>query len=339
MKQGRAEPTCSCHRIAGTRGAVLLALAIATLATAPAGAQDFPARTVTIVVPFVPGGTTDLLARLLAGRLEQRLGKPFVVENKPGAGALTAMVAVARAVPDGHTIMVSPSSAMAANVTLYKKLPYDPAADFVPLALLVRTPFVLAVNPALGVRSVADLVKLAKDKPGALAFASSGPGTPHHLFAELFQTLTGTKLNHVPYKGVAPALNDVVAGHVQVIFTDVAPALALIRDGKLTALGVTSKAPVAALPGIAPLDAAVSGFDATSWQMAIAPAATPAEVVATLNREIGRIVAEPEIKAQAVELGMLPVEPASSAELRAFVQAEIGKWATVVRNAGIAASQ
>jgi tripartite-type tricarboxylate transporter receptor subunit TctC len=298
---------------------MLIAAALVTAAS-NAHAQTFPARTVTIVVPFVPGGTTDLLARLLAGKLEQRLGRPFVVENKPGAGALTAMVAVSHAQPDGHTIMVSPSSAMAANVTLYKKLPYDPVADFAPLALLVRTPFVLAVNPALGVRSVADLVKLAKDKPGSLAFASSGPGTPHHLFAELFQTLTGTKLNHVPYKGVAPAL-------------------ALIRDGKLTALGVTSKARVAALPEIAPLDAAVSGFDATSWQMAIAPAATPAEVVALLNREIGRIVAEPEIKAQAVELGMLPVEPASSAELRAFVQAEIGKWAAVVRNAGIAGSQ
>ena len=317
-------------------GAAVLLL----IAGAHAGAAEtYPGRAVTIVVPFVPGGTTDLLARLLAGKLEQRLGKPFVVENKPGAGALTAMVAVARAAPDGHTLMVSPSSAMAANVTLYKKLPYDPAADFVPLALLVRTPFVLAVNPGLGVKSAGELVALAKQKPGALAFASSGPGTPHHLFAELFQTLTGTQLTHVPYKGVAPALNDVVAGHVQVIFTDVAPALGMIAEGRLTALGVTSKARVDALPATAPLDEAVPGFDMTSWQMAIAPAGTPAEIVGVLNAEIGRVVAEPEIRTQAVQLGMLPVAPATGMELAAFVKSEIGKWAAVVQKAGIAGSQ
>jgi tripartite-type tricarboxylate transporter receptor subunit TctC len=312
------------------------------LAIAPAGAraaETYPARAVTIVVPFVPGGTTDLLARLLAGKLEARFGKPFVVENKPGAGALTAMVAVAHAAPDGHALMVSPSSAMAANVTLYKKLPYDPVADFVPLALLVRTPFVLAVTPGLGVKSVGQLVTLAKQQPGALAFASSGPGTPHHLFAELFQTLTGTQLTHVPYKGVAPALNDVVGGHVQVIFTDVAPALGMIGEGKLTALGVTSKARVAALPATPPLDDAVPGFDMTSWQMAIAPAGTPADIVGALNSEIGRVVAEPEIKAQAVQLGMLPVAPATSVELAGFVKSEIGRWAGLVQQAGIAGSQ
>jgi len=304
-----------------------------------ARAETYPSHAVTIVVPFVPGGTTDLLARLLADKLEKRFGKPFVVENKPGAGALTASVAVAHAAPDGYTLMISPSSAMAANVTLYKKLPYDPAADFVPLALLVRTPFVLAVNPALRITSVADLVARAKAQPDALAFASAGPGTPHHLFAELFQSLTGTRLTHVPYKGVAPALNDVIAGHVQMIFTDIAPALAMIESGRLTALGVTSKVRVAALPQTPPLDDAVAGFDTTSWQMAIAPAATPADVVATLNAEIGRIVAEPEVKAQAVATGMLPVEPASPQALREFVRSEISKWAALVQKAGIAQSQ
>jgi tripartite-type tricarboxylate transporter receptor subunit TctC len=317
----------------------LIAAAVTQAGPVPATAQNYPERTVTIVVPFTPGGTTDLLARLLAGKLEQRFGKPFVVENKPGAGALTASVAVAHAAPDGHTLMVSPSSAMAANVTLYKKLPYNPATDFAPLALLVRTPFVLAVNPALRITSVADLVARAKAAPDTLAFASSGPGTPHHLFAELFQTLTGTRLTHVPYKGVAPALNDVVAGHVQVIFTDVAPALGMIQDGRLTALGVTSKARVAALPGVAPLDDSVKGFDATSWQMAIAPAATPAGVISTLNHEITRIVAEPEVVAQAVAIGMLPVEASSPDVLRDFVRSEITKWAAIVQKAGIAQSQ
>jgi tripartite-type tricarboxylate transporter receptor subunit TctC len=294
---------------------------------------------VTIVVPFVPGGTTDLLARLLAERLERKFGRPFVVENKPGAGALTASVGLAHAEPDGYTLMVSPSSAMAANVTLYKKLPYDPVADFVPLALLVRTPFVLVVNPALGVTSVADLIARAKAKPGGLAFASSGPGTPHHLFAELFQTLTGTQLTHVPYKGAAPAINDVVAGHVQLMFTDVAPALGMIQEGKLQPLSVTSKARVAAISNVPPLDASVAGFDTTSWQMAIAPAATPAAIVSKLNGEIATMMNEPDITKQVVDLGMLPVEHASSDALRAFVKSEIDTWGSVVRKAGIAASQ
>ena len=318
-----------------------VALLLFACATAPAAsfAEDYPARTVTVVVPFVPGGTTDLLARLLAERLERKFARPFVVENKPGAGALTASVGLAHAAPDGYTLMVSPSSAMAANVTLYKKLPYDPAADFVPLALLVRTPFVLVVNPGLGVTSVADLIARAKAKPGGLAFASSGPGTPHHLFAELFQTLTGTQLTHVPYKGAAPAINDVVAGHVQLMFTDVAPALGMIQEGKLQPLGVTSKARVAAISNVPPLDASVAGFDATSWQMAIAPAATPADVVSKLNGEIATVMNEPNIAKQVVDLGMLPVERASSEALRAFVKSEIDTWGAVVRKAGIAASQ
>jgi tripartite-type tricarboxylate transporter receptor subunit TctC len=318
-----------------SRVALLLFAGVA--APAASLAEDYPTRTVTVVVPFVPGGTTDLLARLLAERLERKFGRPFVVENKPGAGALTASVGLAHAAPDGYTLMVSPSSAMAANVTLYKKLPYDPAADFVPLALLVRTPFVLVVNPALGVTSVADLI--ARAKPGGLAFASSGPGTPHHLFAELFQTLTGTQLTHVPYKGAAPAINDGVAGHVQLMFTDVAPALGMIQEAKLQPLGVTSKARVAAIPNVPPLDASVAGFDATSWQMAIAPAATPADVVSKLNGEIATVMNEPAITKQVVDLGMLPVERASSDALRAFVKSEIDTWGAVVRKAGIAASQ
>ena len=323
------------------RNALRIALVLLACATSPAAsfAEDYPTRTVTIVVPFVPGGTTDLLARVLAERLERKFGQPFVVENKPGAGALTASVGLAHAAPDGYTLMVSPSSAMAANVTLYKKLPYDPAADFVPLALLVRTPFVLVVNPALGVTSVADLIARAKAKPGALAFASSGPGTPHHLFAELFQALTDTQLTHVPYKGAAPAINDVVAGHVQLMFTDVAPALGMIQEGKLQPLGVTSKARVAAISNVPPLDASVAGFDATSWQMAIAPAATPAAIVSKLNGEIATVMNEPDIAKQVVDLGMLPVEPASSDALRAFVKSEIDTWGAVVRKAGIAASQ
>jgi tripartite-type tricarboxylate transporter receptor subunit TctC len=302
-----------------------------------AAADDYPSRTATIVVPFVPGGTTDTLARVLAQGLEQRWGKPFVVENKPGAGALTGAVAVARAAPDGYTMMVSPSSAMAANVTLYKSLPYDPVKDFVPLALLVHTPFVLCVNPDLPVKSVADLVALAKQK--TLTYASTGIGTPHQLFAELFKSTTGIEMTHVPYRGSAPALNDVVAGHVQVIFVDVAPAIGMITEGKLRALGVTSGQRVAAIENVPPLKDSVDGFDTASWQMAIAPSGTPPDIVDLLHAEMKKIMARAEVKDMAVKTGMLPIDSPSVPEMQTFIKAEIAKWAMVVQKAGIAGSQ
>jgi tripartite-type tricarboxylate transporter receptor subunit TctC len=307
------------------------------LLAGPVAAEDYPSRTVTIVVPFVPGGTTDTLARILAQGLEQRFGKPFVVENKPGAGALTGAVTVAKAAPDGYTLMVSPSSALAANVTLYKALPYDPQKDFVPLVLMVHTPFVLCVNPDLPVKSVADLVALAKQKP--LTYASTGIGTPHQLFAELFKSMTGIEMTHVPYRGSAPALNDVVAGHVDVIFVDVAPAIGMIVEGKIRALGVTSGQRVEAIENVPPLKESVEGFDTASWQMAIAPAATPPEIVDILHVEMKKIMARPEVRDMAVKTGMLPIDSPSVPQMQAFIKDEIAKWAAVVQKAGIAGSQ
>src|SRR6185503_3619106 len=169
-----------------------------------AAATDYPTRPVTLVVPFAPGGGTEFLARLLAQRLEQRLGKPFVIENRPGAGGVTGALSVARAAPDGHTLLMAPSPVMAINVTLHKKLPYDPVTDFVPLALVVLSPYVLVVNPSLPVRSVRDLIRLAKERPGQLSFASAGAGTPHHLFSELLKSVTGVEMTHVPYRGSIP---------------------------------------------------------------------------------------------------------------------------------------
>jgi tripartite-type tricarboxylate transporter receptor subunit TctC len=318
----------------------LAALAVVAASAACAGAQTYPTRPVTFVVPFAPGGGTEFLARLLGQRLEQRLGKPFVIENRPGGGGVTGAVSVARSAPDGYTLLMAPAPVMAINVSLHKKLPYDPATDFVPLALVVSSPYVLVVTPSLPVQSVSDLIKVAKDRPGQLAFASAGPGTPHHLFPELFKSMTGIEMTHVPYRGSLPALTDVAAGHVQLMFSDVPPALALINEGKVRALGVSTKERVAALPHLAPIaDQGVAGFDAASWQMVVAPAATPKDVVERLHAEIKAFMVQPEVKEQVFKMGLLPVDTPSVANLQIFVQTEIAQWSKVVQQAGIAGSQ
>jgi tripartite-type tricarboxylate transporter receptor subunit TctC len=318
----------------------LAALVTVCVAWTCAGAQSYPTRPVTIVVPFAPGGGTEFLARLLGQRLEQRLGKPFVIENRPGGGGVTGAVSVARALADGHTLLMAPAPVMAINASLHKKLPYDPAADFVPLALVVASPYVLVVTPSLPVQSVPELVKLARDKPGQLAFASAGPGTPHHLFPQLFKSMTGIEMTHVPYRGSLPALTDVAAGHVQLMFSDIPPALALINEGKVRALGVSTKERVAALPHVAPIaEQGVPGFDAASWQMLVAPAATPADVVERLHSEIKAFMTQPEIKEHVYQMGLLPIDTPSIASLQIFVQTEIARWSKVVEQAGIAGSQ
>jgi tripartite-type tricarboxylate transporter receptor subunit TctC len=318
----------------------LLALAAVGPLGVSAQAQPYPTRPLTLVVPFAPGGGTELLARLLAQRLEQRLGKPVIVENRPGGGGVTGAVSVARATPDGYTLLMAPAPVMAINATLHKKLPYDPLADFVPLALLVASPYVLVVTPSLPVQSVPDLIKLAKDKPGALAFASAGPGTPHHLFAELLKGMAAIEMTHVPYRGSVPALTDVAAGHVQLMFSDVPPALALINEGKVRALGVSTKERVAVLPQIAPIaEQGVEGFDAASWQMIVAPARTPEDVIERLHTEIKGFMVQPETKEQIAKMGLLPVNTPSVAALQIFVETEIARWGKVVEQAGIAGSQ
>jgi tripartite-type tricarboxylate transporter receptor subunit TctC len=318
----------------------LLAVVALGAAGECADAQSYPTRPVTFVVPFAPGGGTEFLARLLGQRLEQRLGKPFVIENRPGGGGVTGAVAVARAAPDGHTLLMAPAPVMAINVTLHQKLPYDPAVDFVPLALVVASPYVLVVTPSLPVQSVFDLIKLAKEKPGQLAFASAGPGTPHHLFPEIFKSMTGIEITHVPYRGSVPALTDVAAGHVQLMFSDVPPALALINEGKVRALGVSTKERVAALAAVSPIaELGVPGFDAASWQMLVAPAGTPKDIVERLHAELKTFMLQPEIKDHVFKMGLIPIDTPSVADLRVFVTTEIARWGKVVEQAGIAGSQ
>jgi tripartite-type tricarboxylate transporter receptor subunit TctC len=318
------------------------ALLIVLVATAalPALAQDYPARNVSFVVPYQAGGATDLMSRLVGQRLEQMLGKAFVVENRPGAGTVLAATYVARQPADGYIIMLATSTTMAINVTLYKSLPYDPTRDLVPVATLAGVPFILVVNPLLPVHSVAELVVYAKANPDTLTYASNGHGGAAHLFAELLKSMTGITATHVPYKGVAPALNDVVAGHVAMTFGDFGTTLPLVRAGKLRALGVSSARRVAAASDIVPLaEAGLPGFDATSWQMMVAPAALPEPVLNKLNAALRAIVSEPRMADELAANGMVPLVTPAPAELQAFVKSEIVRWAEVVRKAGVAGSE
>jgi tripartite-type tricarboxylate transporter receptor subunit TctC len=304
-----------------------------------AHAQDYPSRPVTIVVPFAAGGGTDLLARMVAQKLEQRLGKPFLIENRPGAGSTTGANVAAKATPDGYTLLMAPSPTMAVSVSIYKNLPYDPAVDFVPLALVAQTPFALIVNPATPIRSVGDLIRLAKEKPGQLSFGSAGPGTPHHLYAELFKAMTGTEMNHVPYRGTLPILNDVVAGHIPLSFVDFGPAVGMLQAGTVRPIGISTKTRLATFPDIAPVAETVPGFDAASWQMLVAPAKTPRPILDKLHAEVKAIVATPEIKDQVLKGGMLPMDNPAIEGLQDFVKAEIARWAKVVAQAGLTGSQ
>jgi tripartite-type tricarboxylate transporter receptor subunit TctC len=301
-------------------------------------AQDYPNRQVNFVVPFAPGGGTDILGRLVGQKLSDRFGKPFVIENRPGAGTVTAAVQVARSPPDGYTIMMATSGTLAMNPTLYKKLPYDPGKDLTLAALICNVPFVLVVNPSLPVHSVADLVKLAKEQP--LSYGSGGAGAFHHLMGELFKIAMGVPMTHVPYKGTLPALNDVIGGHIQFMFSDVPPALPLIAAGKLRALGVTTRERVTAAPDIAPLaEVGVPGFDTASWHMVATQGQTPKEIVARLNAEIRAIMDDPDIKKDLIRDGAIPQVTAPPDELKAFVKSEIARWGKIVEQAGIAGTE
>jgi tripartite-type tricarboxylate transporter receptor subunit TctC len=323
-----------------------LCISIATLVLVghckPLTAQDsgFPNRAVTFIVPFAPGGVTSLFARLLGQKLEQRLGRPFVVENRPGGGGVTAAAAVAQATPDGYTIMMASSTLLAINVTVRKNLPYDPRKDLTPIALLARVPFVLVVNPSLPIRSVADLVKLAKEKPGRMSFGTPGPGTFHHLNAELFKSIFGLDLVHVPYKGSAPALNDLVGGHIQMMFCDVPPALSLIQSGKIRALGVTTNERVPAVPDLPPLaEVGIPGYDTASWHTVTTTANVPKPIVDTLFVNVRDIMAEPSVTETLIKDGTLPQVSPSPEAMKHFVASEILRWGKVVERAGLAGSE
>jgi tripartite-type tricarboxylate transporter receptor subunit TctC len=307
-----------------------------TAGAPPAQAQDYPTRSATIVVPFTPAGSTDILARMVAQVLEKKFGKSFVVENRPGAGQQIGVGAVAKAAPDGHTMLMATSSAMAVNPTLYKKLAYDSLKDLTPIAMIAHLPFVLLVNNDLPVKSVADLVKYAKENPGKLSFGSGGVGASHHLYGELFNSLAGVKMTHVPYKGTAPALTGLLGGQIQVLFADAPPALPQVKAGKVRALGVTTAKRLAAAPDLPPVNDTVKGFDSAPWQMLMATAGTPRPVIDKVHKEVVAFVATPEAQKKLIDMGMVPGAPTPPAELAKFVAQEVKDWGQIVRQAGAA---
>jgi tripartite-type tricarboxylate transporter receptor subunit TctC len=318
---------------------LLIALA-PLISPLPALAQDYPSRPVMFISPYAPGGGTEVMARLLGRRLEQRLGKPFVIENRPGAATSIAATFVAKSAPDGHTLLLGTSTTMAINVSIYKGLSYDPVKDLTPVALVSDVPFILVVNPSLPVTSVGELVKLANATAAGLNYASNGHGGAGHLYAELMRSMTGMKMTHVPYKGLLPALNDVVAGHVPLMFADFGSALPLVKSGKLRALGVSTAQRVGAAPEIAPLSqAGLPGYVASSWQMVIAPGGIPGPILNKLNAELRAILGEPEIQKEFAGRDLVPVVSPLPDELQRFVESEIVRWAKVVEQAGATGSQ
>jgi tripartite-type tricarboxylate transporter receptor subunit TctC len=320
--------------------AALLALIVAGWCAPAARADDFPAKPITIIVPYTPGGSTEILARMVGQKLEERLGKSVIIENKPGAGTVIGSNLVAKSAPDGYTLLMATPTPMAINYTLHKQLPYDPATDLTPLVMVAGAPFVLVVHPELPVKSVQELIAYAKANPGKLSYGSGGPGSPHHLYAELLSSMTGIKMTHVPYKGTLPALNDVVAGHIPLMFSDIPPLLGLVSTGKVRPLGVSTKARVEAFPNVPPLnEAGVPGFDVAGWFAIVAPAKTPQPIIDKLHSELVAVMAAPDMTAQIDKLSLLPMQTPSVPEMQKFVKAEIARWGDVVKKAGIAGSQ
>jgi tripartite-type tricarboxylate transporter receptor subunit TctC len=312
-----------------------LALAAASLPVASriAGAQAYPSQPVRIVVPVAPGGALDIIARLIGQFLSDRLGQPFVIENRPGAGTNIGIDAVVRAPADGYTLLLIPQS-VTTNATLYEKLSFNFIRDIVPIAMISSLPLVMEVNLSVPAKTVPEFIAYAKANPGKVTMASGGSGSASHVGGELFKMMTGIDMLHVPYRGGAPALTDLMGGQVQVMFSPLPESIATIKAGKVRALAVTTATRSQALPEVPTVAESVPGFEAGTWQGIGAPKDTPAEIVARLNKEINAAVADPKIKARLAELGSVP-NPMSPAEFEKLIVAETEKWGKVIRDAHI----
>jgi tripartite-type tricarboxylate transporter receptor subunit TctC len=319
------------------RGLATLAVtATCVISSGGAVAQPaYPNRPIRLVVPFPPGGATDLLARIVSQKLSEALGQPVIVENKPGAGTIVGADAVARSVPDGYTLLIATSTTLAINPSLYRKLPYDPVKNFTPVAMVASVPFVLVVKSSMPVRNVAELVSMVKAKPSS--YASAGTGTMHHLAAELFKTVAKIELTHVPYQGSSPAVKDVIGGQVPMMFADLAPALPQINSGALRALAVTSAQRIETLPDVPTIaESGYPGFEAMAWQSIVAPSGTPREIVSKLGLEIDKILAQPSVKQQILKIGMV-TNPMASDKLPGYVVSEMARWSKIVQTSGAVA--
>ncbi|MFL5140022.1 MAG: Bug family tripartite tricarboxylate transporter substrate binding protein [Microvirga sp.] len=318
--------------------ALALSLALALTATAaPAAppADTYPSRIVKLIVPFPAGGTTDIFARHIGDRLAKAFGHNFVIDNRGGAGGNIGSDAVAKADPDGYTLLVGTVGTHAINTSLYTRMPYDPVRDFAPVAYLAGVPNIMEVNPKnVKATTVKEFIAEAKAAPKKLSFASSGNGTSIHLSGEMFKQMTGVELVHVPYRGSAPAVNDLIAGQVDVMFDNLPSSIEQVRGGNLRAIAVTSLKRSVALPDVPTIDeSGLQGFDASSWFAIFAPAKTPPEIVQKLNAEVLKALADPELQKRFADIGG-EIRPYKPDELAAFVKAEIEKWAKVVKTSG-----
>jgi len=310
-------------------------LASVQTARAQTSADDYPQHTVTFLCPFPAGGGTDILTRMLAQELQEKLKRTVIVDNRPGAGTIVAAQAAARAAPDGHTILLAPATTLAMGPSVHKTLPYDTVKDFAPIGLVGSAQFALVGNPKLPATTLAELIALIKSKDGELSYASSGAATPHHLFMAMFLKMIGAKAQHVPYRGSAAALPDVISGHIPVMIVDLAVAIPAINEGKVKAFAVTSTTRVKALPDLPTIaEAGVPGYGGTPWFSVVAPAGTPRPIIDKLNRLLTAFINRSDTQDKMNALAITPWTSTPD-ELARFIPAEIRKWAQVVKDAGI----
>ena len=322
------------RRSAGLRLTLFLALVLA-LPCDGVYAQNYPSRPIRLVVPYPPGGPLDIMARAIGQKLTEAWNQAVVVDNRPGAGGNIGADLVAKSPADGYTLLMGAVATHAINPTLYGRLPYDPVKDFAPVALVAQVPNILVVNPSVPVRSVRELIDLARARPGYLNFGSGSTGSTGHLAGELFNTMAGVRMVHIPYKGGAPAMTDLLAGQVQLMFDNLANALPNVRAGRLRALAVTTLARSPAMPDLPTIaESGLPGFDLTTWFGLMVPAGTPTEIVSRLNAEIVRALNAKDMRERLEKMGAGPPADNTPAHFAAFIRAEAAKYAKVVRDSG-----
>jgi tripartite-type tricarboxylate transporter receptor subunit TctC len=318
--------TISRRTFVGTTAAIL---------ASPVRAQAFPSKPISIVVPFAAGGSTDVVARIIAAKMSENMGSQVIIENRAGAGGGVGAAAVAKATPDGHTILMGTISTHTLNPLMAKTKLFDPVKDFAPISLLATIPSVLVVHPSLGVNNVAELIALLKREPGKHSYGSSGNGTPLHVAGELFKRITGTDIQHVPYRGGGPAMNDLLGGQIKIMFDNLPPSVPHIRAGTLKALAMTVKERVPGFETVPTLiESGVKDFDVYSWNGLLAPAGTPAPVIAKLNAEANKALQDAGVKAKLSDISALTVGSTPEA-LAAFIAKELTVWEPVIRGANI----
>lgn len=321
------------------RIASIVAVALALVAGPAVAQQNYPDRPIRLVVPFAAGGSTDIVARIIAAKMGEILKQSIVVENRSGAGGNAGAAAVARAEPDGYTVLMGTVATHAINPALYTKMPYDPVKDFAPVSLLVNVPNVIVVHPSLNVKTVAELITLLKANPGKYDYASSGIGTPLHLSGALFESMAGVKMVHVPYKGAGPALLDVVGGQVKIMFDNLPSSIGQIRKGGVIGLAVTTKERSPAAPDMPTVsESGLPGYETYSWNAIFAPAGTPMPIIDKLAKAGAEAVADPAVKARLADLSAVSVG-STPAQLADHVKAELAKWGPVVKASGASVSE